>query len=295
MNKYNSLSLQQFYPDNITIKDHKITEDTINLTLKSVTRESLCHKCKCTSKNYHSTYIRKINDLSILGKYVSLEVTAYRYYCINDKCNIKVFAEELEGFTGRYRRKTERLEQLIITIASHTSCEGAARICKQMGINISGDSIIRLLKKNHVDYTVAPSEVIGVDDWAYKKGHTYGTIICDGITRKPITLLDGRDGSTLKEWLQNNTHIKIVTRDRASAYAKAISEVLPTAVQIADRFHLYQNLFKAVKEAISSVMPNQIPVPNDLSANIEVVSPTETKKNELSDAEIWRKDEIIKV
>lgn len=271
MHKYNhdSLTLQQFYPDFIHIREQQITDGSIKLVVKSTTKEASCPKCNCKSRNYHSTYVRTIDDLPIFTKFVVLEVTAYRYYCSNDKCNVKVFAEELEGFSGKYRRKTGRLEQLIITIAAHTSCEGASRICKQMGIRISGDSIIRLIKKHHIDYEVAPSDTIGIDDWAYKKGHTYGTIICDGITRKPITLLDGRDGSTLKEWLQNNTHIKVVTRDRASAYAKAISEVLPEAIQVADRFHLYQNLFKAVKEALSGIVPNQIPVPNDLSVDAD--------------------------
>lgn len=85
---------------------------------------------------------------------------------------------------------------------------------------------------------------VGIDDFAYKKRHTYGTIIVDEETHNPITLLDGRDGNSFRKWLKNNKHIKVITRDRASAYAKVIAEELQDAMQIADRFHLHQNLLE---------------------------------------------------
>ena len=105
-------------------------------------------------------------------------------------------------------------------------------------------------------------DVIGVDDFAYKKRNSYGTIIVDEKTHKPITLLDGRTGETLREWLKNNKHVKVITRDRASAYAKVISEELPDAMQIADRFHLHQNLLEAVKKALNHELPATIVIPH---------------------------------
>ena len=101
-----------------------------------------------------------------------------------------------------------------------------------------------------------------VDDFAYRKGQTYCTIICDGESREPIEILEGRDGKTLRERLGKNNHIKKVKRDRASSYAKAISDILPEAMQIADRFHLYQNLLCAVKEALSSIIANEVVIAN---------------------------------
>lgn len=104
---------------------------------------------------------------------------------------------------------------------------------------------------------------IGIDDFAYKKRHTYGTIIVDEETHNPITLLDGRDGDALRKWLKNNKHIKVITRDRASAYAKVIAEELPDAMQVADRFHLHQNLLEAIKKALNHELPATIKIPHN--------------------------------
>ena len=96
---------------------------------------------------------------------------------------------------------------------------------------------------------------IGADDFAFKKRHTYGTIIVDEETHKPVAVLDGRDGATLKEWLKRNKQVKTITRDRASAYAKAVEEIPPDCMQIADRFHLHQNLMDAVNKILSREIP----------------------------------------
>jgi transposase len=157
-----------------------------------------------------------------------------------------------------------------------TNCEGAAAICKELGIRTSGDTIIRILRKLCGKRIAECGETIGVDDFAYRKGQTYCTVICDGETHKPIEVLDGRDGIALKEWLRQNKQVKKVTRDRAGTYAKAISEALPGAIQIADRFHLHQNLLTAVKDALNGVIPNEILIPNKIP-EFENDAPPETK------------------
>lgn len=117
-----------------------------------------------------------------------------------------------------------------------------------MGIKISGDSIIRLLLKR---YGAQPKKicgsVVGIDDFAFKKHYTYGIIIVDEETHTPIALLNGRDSQTLKMWLKQNQHVNAITRDCAGSYASAINEALPSAMQIADRFHLHQNLLEKIQ------------------------------------------------
>lgn len=158
---------------------------------------------------------------------------------------------------------TDRCADFICTLVLETSCEGCARICRAMNLKTSGDSVIRLLVNR---YSLQPEaecgSTIGVDNFAFKKRHTYGTIAADETTHRPIAILDGRDGNALKEWLCKNKHVKAVTRDRASAYSSAIAEILPDAMQIADRFHLHQNLLEAIKDTVNSELPVDIRIPS---------------------------------
>lgn len=107
--------------------------------------------------------------------------------------------------------------------------------------------------------------MIGVDDFALKKRHTYRTIIVDEATHMPIVILEGRDGSSFKDWLSHSKQVKTVTRDRASAYASAIQEILPDTLQIADRFHLHRNLLKAIRNTVNSVVSVNIKIPTSPS------------------------------
>lgn len=254
------LHLSSFYPSDSKIV--KIVEDNnqISIYLKSQTHVQICPKCGHDSNKYHSTYRRKLQDLPILGKSVYIYLTGYQYQCENDDCDQSVFCEDLNGFTGHYKRMTRRLEDFLVTVALNTSCEGAARIAKLIGIKISGDTIIRILleRASHINKT--NTDFIGVDDWAYKKSNTYGTIIVDGHTHHPIELLNGRDGKELKDWLKENKQIKTVTRDRASAYASAIQEILPEAMQVADRFHLHQNFLECIQKVIQQNIPDKIKI-----------------------------------
>lgn len=111
------------------------------------------------------------------------------------------------------------------------------------------------------------------DDFAYKKRQTYGTIIVDEETHRPVAILDGRDGATLKEWLKNNIQVKTVTRDRASAYAKAVEEILPDCMQIADRFHLHQNLM----EAVNKILGREIPATTAIISSPEAAQELQTE------------------
>lgn len=255
---YSELDLRPFFPEQLRILDIEDNDGMLCISLKSCTNSCICPRCGSTLTKKRATYSRTVQDLPIFGKPTLLTVTIYEYRCFRCK---KSTAEIFEGFLGSGSRMTERCTDFILRLALETSCEGASRILKCMGIQYSGDSIIRLLIRRLDERVPAKAgDVIGVDDFAFRKRQSYGTIIVDGETHRPIAILEGRDGISLKEWLQDNKHVKVVTRDRASAYAKAISEELPNAMQIADRFHLHQNLLDAIKKALNSELPNSIPV-----------------------------------
>jgi transposase len=263
MNEKSRIDLQVFYPESLKIVSVMEEEECLILCLKSTKHSHCCPKCGQKMSAYHGTYERTVQDLPVFQKKVLLIITAYEYYCANKACEATTFSEDYEGFISRCGRMTSRLEDFILMLALETNCEGAAAICREMKIQVSGDTIIRMLRKlNHADLPVC-GDTIGVDDFAYRKGQTYCTVICDEATHTPIEILDGRDGTQLKEWLRKNKQVKKVTRDRAGSYAKAISDELPQAMQIADRFHLHQNLMTAVKEALKHELPTRIAIPNE--------------------------------
>lgn len=259
-----TLDMQKFYPAELDIA--AVDQGTNEITMKvySRTKSGKCPKCGCESFKMHGTYERKVQDLPILGKRTYLLINAYEYQCDNPECKTTTFAESIHGFLSYYSRMTDRLEDFISVLALETSCEACARIMNSLNVKVSGDTVIRLLVKH---YSAQESPVcgnaIGIDDFAFKKRSTYGTIIVDEATHKPVAVLDGRDGETLKEWLAQNKHVTTVTRDRASAYAKAVEEILPDCMQIADRFHLHQNLLEAVNKILGREIPTTSAIPQE--------------------------------
>lgn len=275
-----TLDLQKFYPEEIDITEVTQNEKEIYIHVSVQSKNCTCPKCGVLSEHKHGTYKRKLQDLPILGRTTYLIVNAYEYQCDNSSCDVTTFVENVDGFLNYYSRMTERCEDFICTLALETNCEGSARICRFMNLKTSGDSIIRLLTKRYAAQPEVPcGSIIGVDDFAYKKRHTYGTIIVDEATHKPVAILDGRDGKALKEWLSKNKHVKAVTRDRASAYSTAIKEILPDAMQIADRFHLHQNLLEAIRNTVNSVLPIDIRIPSDSNNIAEPSVENDSKKN----------------
>lgn len=200
----NTLCLDKFYPEkDLMITDIDQQSDKIIIQMKSTSSSCKCPKCNRITQKYHGTYTRKVQDLPILGKNVQLEICSHEYACLNDECEVISIAETFDGFLNNYSRITERCVDFICTLALETSCEGCARVCRTLGIKTSGDTVIRLLLKRYESLPQPEvSDVIGVDDFAYKKRHTYGTIIVNEKTHEPITLLNGRNGDTLRNGLR---------------------------------------------------------------------------------------------
>lgn len=247
------INIQSFYPKELEVRGIEETEKQIYIHLKSKSTSCECPRCHKMVTKKRATYERKVQDLPILGKAVWLIVNIYEYQC--PECN-KPVAESFGDFIKPISRMTERCSEFIIRLALGTSCEGASKILEAMGITYSGDSICRLLlKRLEAMPATEIGDVIGVDDFAYKKRQNYGTIVVDGTSHRPVALLEGRDGKALKDWLKENKHIKVVTRDRASEYAKVIQEELPDAMQVADRFHLHQNFLEVIKKILNTELP----------------------------------------
>ena len=237
---------------------YKIEEDNeiVNIYIKSSPHSCSCPNCGAESRELHSTYERTIQDTPLRGKQTYLHANVYKYECNNPECSQKVFTEPLPlAKTSSVR--TDALNQFILGVSLFLSNEGASKVLSLLGVTISNDTIQRLYDK--IEFVDNPDiEEIGVDDVAIRKGQNYATAIYDLKTHQLIALLEGRDGKTFREWLKDHKKIRLVTRDRASAYASAINDILPECIQVADRFHLLQNMIDRLKDIFKEEMPAEI-------------------------------------
>lgn len=259
--KYTEIKSYSFLLD----EDHFVyncTEypDVLHIYVKSHPHSCACPKCGMESRKLHATYERILQDTPIHCKQTFLHTNVYKYECLNPQCSYKVFTEKLP-FAKTAQVRTDALNSLILGVSMFLSNEGASKVLSLLGVTISNDTIQRLYDR--IEFVDDPNvEEIGVDDVAIRKGQTYATAIYDLKDHHLIALLDGRDGLPLKEWLKKHPRIKLVARDRASAYASAISEILPDCIQVADRFHLLQNLLDYLKDIFKDEMPSELFIRN---------------------------------
>ena len=252
---------KSFYPEKYRITQSQEDEEGYKFWLLSVSKKGICPFCGARSSRLHGYQDRTVRDLPILGKSVSLYITQKKYFCDNEACEADIFTE-LNNLVNSYSQFTIRCRDYMLKVATHISCESAAKILAYQGIRVSGDTLLNMLREAGNEYTGKVGGKIGVDDWAYRRGKSYGTIICDLESHEVIDVLEGRDGKSFEEWLKNHPDIEIVSRDRSSAYSCAVTNALPKAVQIADRFHITKNLLDALNETMKGYMPEIIRVPN---------------------------------
>jgi transposase len=255
--KYKEYNInEKLFGKDYIIYDWQETDEKINIYVKSQSRTGNCSMCKQPSPAYHATYKRIIQIIPMNMKPTYVKVTAYKYDCINAECNQKVFMEELPFVLASQVRTTE-LTMLILAVSLFLSNEGASKVLGLIGVRVSNDTIKRIYSSVKIEDN-RDIEAVGIDDVAIRKGQSYATAIYDLNDHHLIALLNGRDGNTLKEWLKNHRKINFVTRDRASAYASAINELLPDCVQVADRFHLLSNLIERLRDIFCSEIPNEM-------------------------------------
>jgi len=264
-----------FFPEMYTIIQKYGNDEEYVFELLSNSQSAVCPCCGTESSQMHSYQNRIVRDLPILGKPVTLLITQIKYFCNNKECEIDIFTER-NDLVNQYSQFTTRCREYMLKVATRVSCEAAVKILSYQGIRVSGDTLLNMIKAAGKQYNVKPGNKIGVDDWAYRRGQEYGTIICDLETHNIIDVLEGRDSETFEKWLKGHPDIEIVSRDRASAYASAVANALPEAVQIADRFHITKNLLEALNDTMKAYMPEILEVPTD-----EPVEPSTTEANQM--------------
>ena len=239
-------------------KPLSVDEDAhcLHIYLKSTSVSAECPCCKISSDEVHCTNFRHPQWMPVNGMTTFAHIELKRFRCRNEKCPRKTFVEQLDN-ARRNQQRSDLVNLVLFAVSIFCSDITAAMICKEMGIRVSHDSSNRILRHISIEDDT-DIDKIGVDDVCLRKGQTYHTVIYDGNDHHLLALLDGRDGVALKEWLKEHPKITAVARDRAGAYASAITEILPKAMQVADRFHILQNLLGYLNEIFKANIPSQI-------------------------------------
>jgi transposase len=234
-------------PSQVSITCH---ETSLEIFAASEQAQSDCPLCGHSSVKIHSKYTRYLADLPVSCYVVRVILKARKFVCSNPDCDRKIFTERFSSEIVPYCRRFNRITDLITKIGLALGGNKGSEICNTIGCRISPSTILRSIHRLDLTEPGETSGVIGVDDWAFKKGKSYGTIIVDLIRRKVIDLLPDREAGTLTAWLLKHPEVTTVSRDRASAYALGIRNGAPEAIQVADRFHLIVNLRDAFQKTL---------------------------------------------
>jgi transposase len=259
-------------------------EDRFSLTVR-IEQVPSCPECGRRSQSRHSSYLRRLQDLPWQGLSVEIHLRVRRFRCRNGHCPRKVFSERLEGIPP-YLRHTSRLAEIVRVVGYVAGGLPGSRLLARLAIRTSDDTVLRRVKfppSTGCSDSGNAIEVLGVDDWAWRKGHSYGTILVDLEQHRVSDLLPDRSAGSFEAWLKQQPGIRVISRDRGGIYAEGARLASPAARQVADRFHLFLNLSAAVERALEECdSPMQLvpPAPSaDESAGLR--EPRKTRQQAL--------------
>lgn len=228
-----------------------VVEGTLVVTAATRAGPASCTGCGRSSTWVHSGYERHVFDEAVAGRPMRIDLTVRRLYCENPDCPKATFAEQVPGLTRRYQRRTPALEKVVDAVALALAGSAGARLLAVFHQVLSWMTLLNALMRIALPARPVP-EVIGIDEFALRKGQRYASIIIDAVTGARIEVLADRTMATVTEWLRAHRGARFACRDGAAGYAQAITDADPRIRQVSDRWHLWHNLGEAARKEVAA-------------------------------------------
>lgn len=233
---------------------------TLRMSVHCTAPSASCSGCGRASSRVHSRYVRSVADMAVGGQRAVLKLTVRRFFCDAAECAKRTFAEQVPDLTFRYGRSTVQLRRLREQVALALAGRAGARLTETMSVGLGRDAMLRLVRALP-DPPVGTVRVAGIDDFALRGSHVYATVVVDVEHGRVVDVLAERTADCVATWLQAHPEVEVVCRDRAAFYAEGARRGAPTATQVADRWHLWDNLTQAAERAVARLRPTWVAPP----------------------------------
>lgn len=238
------------FPVGLDVESISVNKEHIVISAIAASSSGYCPLCRQEAVRVHSRYHRTIADLPCAGRRVVLSLLVRKFFCDTAQCPRRIFTERLTGFIEPWSRITNRLCHSLEAIGFATSGEAGSRLAPQVGVAVAPMTLLRRIMRSPLPQSSKVSHV-GIDDFAFRRGRKYGTILVDLESHRVVDVLPDRTTQTASAWLTAHPELELLSRDRGNDYAAAARQAAPQAIQVADRFHLVKNLAQAVELALA--------------------------------------------